>query len=128
MLLFEMLSRCSAGSRRIVDSGTANTAYVTGGADNDSLTFNKVTLLSGTTVNGNKGADEIKVLTGAVMDVTTIHGGSGNDTIDLVDTRTTISGDKGEDTLVSGTAAKVSVSGGEGDDKITGEATAGNGV
>jgi hypothetical protein len=109
-------------------TGDAILSKINGGGDNDTITIdsNVGEINKGSTLNGNKGSDQITVETTVVIDEITVFGGSGNDNITITDSQTTISGDLGEDTIKSGTAAKVSVTGGEGNDQITGEAAAGN--
>jgi hypothetical protein len=93
---------------------------VNGGSENDSIDIFGTTNVAakGSTINGNKGGDRIRVAQGAVLDNITIFGGSGSDNIAAFDQETTITGDKGEDTLGTGVADEVSVSGGDGIDRI----------
>lgn len=120
----------SAGNDTINLSGTVSAnSKVNGGSENDTINIlNEVTeVTKGSTINGNKGSDQIVIeatagaVTAAVVDEVTIFGGSGADTLDNNGGRTTLSGDKGADTINTGTGDKVSVSGGEGDDTINGE-------
>jgi hypothetical protein len=109
-------------------TGDSILSKINGGGDNDSITIdaNVGEINKGSTLNGNKGADQIIVETTVIIDEITVFGGSGNDNITITDSQTTVSGDKGEDTIDSGTASKVSVSGGEGKDTIDANGTAGN--
>jgi hypothetical protein len=116
----------SAGQDRIDLNGTVSAnSKINGGADNDSITIETTVgeVTKGSTVNGNKGADTITI-NNAIVDEVTIFGGSGADIITNTVNQTTISGDKGDDVIKSGTGTKVSVSGGEGGDTITLEADA----
>jgi len=99
---------------------TAN-SKINGGGENDTITIEDAASIvaKGSTVNGNKGADILRVETGVEIKDITIFGGSGNDNIDVVDSQTTISGDNGADTITSGTAKDTSVSGGDGNDIVT---------
>jgi hypothetical protein len=109
-------------------TGDSILSKINGGGDNDSITIdaNVGEINKGSTLNGNKGADQIIVETTVIIDEITVFGGSGNDNITITDSQTTISGDLGEDTINSGTATKVSVSGGVGNDKIDANPTGTN--
>ena len=108
-------------------SGDSVASKINGGSENDTITIEAAVgeLFKGTTLNGNKGSDKITIATTVIVDEITIFGGSGNDNITVTDTQATVSGDKGEDIILGGTGDKVSLSGGEGDDKIQSQSAAG---
>lgn len=112
----------SKGDDSIDLNGTVTgNSKISGGDDNDDIDIlgNVGEITKGTTINGNKGADNITAVADVVLDEVTIFGGSGNDILALNNQQSTISGDKGADNLTAGTGTKVSVSGGEGEDTIT---------
>jgi hypothetical protein len=110
----------SAGNDVINMNGsvTAN-SKINGGSENDTINIAATgSATKGSTINGNKGADVITALNGADLDEVVIYGGSGNDSMTLQTSQTTLSGDLGFDTFNTGVADDVSVSGGDGNDII----------
>lgn len=124
MVIGEQLSSTVQGSKGNdtinLLTGDYVLSKVNGGSENDSITvFSAVgEIFKGSTLNGNKGSDQIVVQNDVTIDEITIFGGSGNDNIAVGNNRTTVSGDKGNDIVEAGTANNTSVTGGDGDDII----------
>lgn len=110
-----------------INGGLATTAvsnssiYGGQGIDTIAVTF----IGAGNEVNGNKGSDTITVTagTGGTISSTFINGGQGDDSVTLVGATidgNTISGDKGNDTVVGSNLSDDLLFGGDDNDNLTG--------
>ncbi len=115
----------NAGDDTITVNRASNLSTVMGGQGNDTVSITGA--LTGVLMNGNKGNDRITSTGGIAAGTTTIHGGQGDDILDLSTINDTssgtliLNGDKGADNLTAATVATV-LNGGEGVDGMTGGA------
>lgn len=114
----------AAGNDTITVQNVVSSSTMRGGAGADTLTVTNA--VSGV-INGNKGADTIRV-NGGTYDSSNIYGGADNDTMTItantILTNGTINGNKGDDTIVDDgvgltTMGSSTVFGGAGQDIIT---------